>query len=92
VIGTGDQPAARALLADLAATPEMIAGAASASLAMQPVALTLGELSAFLGCPREAAGYFRTALRVARAWNAPRWAARAEAALAGVADEGAADA
>jgi len=37
----------------------MLAGAASTALAMQPVAQTLGELSAFLGRPDAAAARFR---------------------------------
>jgi hypothetical protein len=44
------------------------------------VAQTLGELSAFLGHPREAARHFATAQQVAQRWNAPHWAARAQAA------------
>jgi hypothetical protein len=47
---------------------------------MQPVAQTLGELSAFLGRPQEAARHFAAAQQVARRWNAPHWAARARAA------------
>ena len=58
----------------------MLAGAASTALAMQPVAQTLGELSAFLGRPQEAARYFTTAQQVARRWNSPHWAARTRAA------------
>ena len=50
------------------------------ALAMQPVAQTLGELSAFLGRPEAAARHFATAEQVARRWNSPHWAARARAA------------
>ena len=54
-----------------------LAGAASTALAMQPVAQTLGELSAFLGRPEAAARHFATAEQVARRWNSPHWTARA---------------
>jgi hypothetical protein len=49
-------------------------------LAMQPVAQTPGELSAFLGRPQEAVRHFTVAQQVARRWNSPHWAARARAA------------
>ena len=80
VIAVGDRTAAEALVADLMPVAGLLAGAASAALAMQPVAQTLGELSAFLGHPQEAARHFATAQQVARRWNSPHWAARAQAA------------
>ncbi|HMH36719.1 MAG TPA: AAA family ATPase, partial [Streptosporangiaceae bacterium] len=80
VIAVGDRTAAEALVTDLTPVAGLLAGAASAALAMQPVAQTLGELSAFLGHPREAARHFATAQQVARRWNSPHWAARAQAA------------
>jgi DNA-binding SARP family transcriptional activator len=46
----------------------------------EPPAQTLGELSAFLGRPQEAARHFAAAQQVARRWNSPHWAARAQAA------------
>ena len=58
----------------------MLAGAPSTALAMQPVAQTLGELSAFLGRPEVAARHFAMAEQVARRWNSPHWMARALAA------------
>jgi len=79
-IAVGDRAAAEALLTDLTPVAGLLAGAASAALAMQPVAQTLGELSAFLGRPQEAARYFATAQQVARRWNSPHWAARARTA------------
>ena len=48
-IAVGDRAAAEALVTDLTPVAGLLAGAASAALAMQPVAQTLGELSAFLG-------------------------------------------
>jgi DNA-binding SARP family transcriptional activator len=80
VIAVGDRTAAEALVTDLMPVAGLLAGAASAALAMQPVAQTLGELSAFLGHPQEAARHFATAQQVARRWNSPHWAARARAA------------
>ena len=80
VIAVGDRDAAEALVTDLTPVAGLLAGAASAALAMQPVAQTLGELSAFLGRPQEAARYFATAQQVARRWNSPHWAARARTA------------
>lgn len=59
VIAVGDRPAAQALAAELLPIKDMLAGAASISLVMQPVAQTLGELSVFLGRPEEAAGPYR---------------------------------
>ena len=80
VIAAGDRAAAAALITDLAPVAGLIAGAASGALAMQPVAQTLGELSAFLGRPEAAARYFATAEQVARRWNSPHWTARARSA------------
>ena len=79
-IAVGDRAAAEALVADLAPVAGLFAGAASTALAMQPVAQTLGELSAFLGRPEAAARYFATAEKVARRWNSPHWTPRARAA------------
>ncbi|WP_327092702.1 AAA family ATPase [Nonomuraea sp. NBC_01738] len=50
------------------------AGAASLSLALRPVAHTLGELAVFLG-RSEAAAHFTQAATIADRWNAPHWAA-----------------
>ena len=80
VIAVGDRAAAGALVTDPTPVAGLLAGTASAALAMQPVGQTLGELSAFLGRPQEAARHFVTAHRVARRWNSPHWAARARAA------------
>ncbi|MFI7111330.1 BTAD domain-containing putative transcriptional regulator [Nonomuraea sp. NPDC050227] len=52
------------------------AGAESLSMALRPVAHTLGELAVFLGRP-EAAAHFARAAVVADRWNAPHWAAEA---------------
>lgn len=52
------------------------AGAASLSVALRPVAHTLGELAVFLG-RTEAAAHFTQAATIADWWNAPHWAAEA---------------
>ncbi|MGW7482118.1 BTAD domain-containing putative transcriptional regulator [Nonomuraea muscovyensis] len=52
------------------------AGAASLSVALRPVAHTLGELAVLLG-RTEAAAHFTQAATIADRWNAPRWAAEA---------------
>ncbi|MFD1937198.1 BTAD domain-containing putative transcriptional regulator [Nonomuraea mangrovi] len=52
------------------------AGAASLSVALRPVAHTLGELAVFLG-RTEAAAHFTQAAAIADRWNAPHWAAEA---------------
>ncbi|KAB8188953.1 AAA family ATPase [Nonomuraea phyllanthi] len=57
------------------------AGAASLSLAVRPVAHTLGELALLLGRDDEAAAHFARAAAVADRWNAPQWSALARAHL-----------
>ncbi|MFI7422986.1 BTAD domain-containing putative transcriptional regulator [Nonomuraea sp. NPDC049684] len=51
------------------------AGAESLSMALRPVAHTLGELAVFLGRTEAAAAHFARAAAVADRWNAPHWAA-----------------
>ncbi|OQS12853.1 transcriptional regulator [Nocardia donostiensis] len=53
------------------------AGAESVSLALRPVAHTLGELALFLGRGDEAAAHFARAAVIADQWNAPHWSADA---------------
>ncbi|MGW5487378.1 BTAD domain-containing putative transcriptional regulator [Streptosporangium sandarakinum] len=53
------------------------AGAASLSMALRPVAHTLGELAGLLGRADEAAAHFAQAAIIADRWNAPHWAAEA---------------
>ncbi|MGW4667287.1 BTAD domain-containing putative transcriptional regulator [Streptosporangium sandarakinum] len=53
------------------------AGAASLSMALRPVAHTLGELAGLLGRADEAAAHFAQAAIIADQWNAPHWAAEA---------------
>ncbi|MFC5187484.1 BTAD domain-containing putative transcriptional regulator [Actinomadura harenae] len=51
------------------------AGAASLSVALRPVAHTLGELAVLLGRDHEAAAHFTQATTIAALWNAPHWTA-----------------
>ncbi|MDP9861813.1 MULTISPECIES: BTAD domain-containing putative transcriptional regulator [Streptosporangium] len=53
------------------------AGATSVSVALRPVAHTLGELAVLLGRDHEAAAHFTQAATIADRWNAPPWAAEA---------------
>ncbi|MEV0404968.1 BTAD domain-containing putative transcriptional regulator [Actinoallomurus sp. NPDC050550] len=53
------------------------AGATSLSVALRPVAHTLGELAVLLGRDHEAAAHFAQAATIADRWNAPHWAAEA---------------
>lgn len=52
------------------------AGATSLSVALRPVAHTLGELAVLLG-RAEATAHFTRAAAIADRWNAPHWAAEA---------------
>ena len=84
MIALGERAGAEQLAAGLATVPGLLAGAASASLAMQPVAQNLGELSVLARRPGQAAGYFTRAETLARRWNSPHWAGRARTARAGL--------
>lgn len=53
------------------------AGAESLSLALPPVAHTLGELAVLLGRDHEATTHFTQAATIADQWNAPTWATQA---------------
>ncbi|MFI7640484.1 BTAD domain-containing putative transcriptional regulator [Nonomuraea sp. NPDC049400] len=57
------------------------AGATSLSLAVRPVAHTLGELALLLGRDDEAAAHFARAAAIADHWNAPHWSAPARTHL-----------
>lgn len=60
----------------------VLASVATCSVAMRPVAHTLGELSLLLGRERDAADYFAEAVTVAQRCSSEHWAAPARAALA----------
>jgi hypothetical protein len=57
----------------------------TAALVFAPVALTLGELAAFLGDQAAADRHFAQSLRVCKAMGAERWADRTRAAATKVA-------
>ncbi|GLW68039.1 hypothetical protein Kpho02_03380 [Kitasatospora phosalacinea] len=82
VIALDETEEAARLLEQMRPLAHLVAGAASTSVAIRPVALTLGELARHLGRTDEAAGHFRQAAEVARRWEAPGWEAEARAALA----------
>ncbi|MFF4339183.1 BTAD domain-containing putative transcriptional regulator [Kitasatospora sp. NPDC001540] len=82
VIALDETEEAARLLDQMRPLAHLVAGAASTSVAIRPVALTLGELARHLGRTAEAADHFRQAAEVARRWEAPGWEAEAHAALA----------
>jgi hypothetical protein len=82
VIALGRREQAEELYAVLLPRRHQLAGAASTSLAMRPVAQTLGELADLLGRRTAAAKHYEEAVSVAKAWEAPHWEADAGAALA----------
>ncbi|MFD7733148.1 BTAD domain-containing putative transcriptional regulator [Kitasatospora phosalacinea] len=82
VIALDETEEAARLLDEMRPLGHLVAGAASTSVAIRPVALTLGELARHLGRTAEAAGHFRRAAEVARRWEAPGWEAEARTALA----------
>jgi hypothetical protein len=63
---------------------DQLASAATTSVAMRPVAHSLGELSLLLGRHRDAADYFAHAVTVAERASSPHWAEQARAALTGL--------
>ncbi|RVW09463.1 transcriptional regulator [Prescottella agglutinans] len=78
IIASDDRDAAEEIYADLLPHRDgPPAGAASLSLALRPVAHTLGELALFLGRDDEAAAHFAQAAIIADRWNAPHWSADA---------------
>ncbi|MEO3795554.1 BTAD domain-containing putative transcriptional regulator [Nonomuraea sp. B10E15] len=82
VIALNDTGAAEECYADLLPHRDgPPAGAGSLSLALRPVAHTLGELALFLGRDDEAAAHFAQAAAIADRWNAPHWSASARAHL-----------
>ncbi|NUS95732.1 MAG: AAA family ATPase [Nocardia sp.] len=77
-IASNDRDAAEQSYADLLPYRDgPPAGAETVSLALRPVAHTLGELARFLGRHDEAAAHFTRAAAVADRWHAPHWSADA---------------
>ena len=78
IVALNDRHAAEEIYADLLPYRDgPPAGAESISLALRPVAHTLGELALLLGRHDEAAAHFAQAAAVADQWNAPHWSADA---------------
>ena len=77
VVAVGRRQPAEELYAALLPVSGQLAGAASTSLAMRPVAHTLAELARLLGRREAVAEHLDEAVAVARAWEAPRWEAEA---------------
>ncbi|WP_433051246.1 ATP-binding protein [Dactylosporangium sp. CS-033363] len=71
------EPVIRALLP----VRSQLAGVSSTSIAMQPVALSLGELYRLQDRPAEALESFQLAADVATRWGSPHWLARAKSFL-----------
>ncbi len=77
IVALNDRDAAEEIYTDLLPHRDgPPAGAASLSLALRPVAHTLGELALLLGRD-EAAAHFARAAAIAEQWNAPHWSAGA---------------
>ncbi|MFJ1751480.1 BTAD domain-containing putative transcriptional regulator [Kitasatospora sp. NPDC088134] len=82
VIALDERAEAAELLEEMRPLGHLVSGAASTSIAIRPVALSLGELARHLGRTAEAAEWFRRAAEVARRWESPSWEAEAATALA----------
>ncbi|GHH63116.1 hypothetical protein GCM10018781_12040 [Kitasatospora indigofera] len=82
VVALDEHTEAAGLVEELLPLRDLVAGSASTSIALRPVAQSLGELTLLLGRPEEAAGHFRQAAAVARRWESAAWTAEAERALA----------
>ncbi|WP_306355664.1 MULTISPECIES: hypothetical protein [unclassified Nocardia] len=77
-VALNDRDAAARIYADLLPHRDgPPAGAASLSLAVRPVAHTLGELALLLGHTDVAAAHFTRAAVIADRWNAPHWSTAA---------------
>ncbi|MFE0178762.1 BTAD domain-containing putative transcriptional regulator [Streptomyces sp. NPDC059002] len=81
-VALGDREAAAGIYQELLPLRDVVAGAVSLSIALRPVALSLGELALLLDRPQEAEGHFTRAEQVAHHWNAPHWSDAARTALA----------
>jgi hypothetical protein len=80
LIAIGDTPAAQDVYQMLLPLRDQLPGTASLSLAMRPVAHTLGDLARFLGRPEEAGAHYAHAETIANRWGATHWAADARSA------------
>ncbi|MEV5576449.1 BTAD domain-containing putative transcriptional regulator [Spirillospora sp. NPDC052269] len=79
IVALDDREAAEEIYADLLPHRDgPPAGVESLSLALRPVAHTLGELALLLGRNDEAAAHFTQAATIADQWNAPHWSTNAQ--------------
>ncbi|MEV0566364.1 BTAD domain-containing putative transcriptional regulator [Dactylosporangium sp. NPDC050588] len=81
VVALGRTDLAPAVIEALLPVRTQIAGVSSTSIAMRPVAYTLGRLFELLGDHDRAAEHFQLSRDVAATWGAAHWVADAEAAL-----------
>ncbi len=81
VVRLGKKELAEELIEQLTPARHQLPGVASTSLAMRPVAYTLGTLYSLLGRSEEAAEHFALAVEVARLWGAEQWALDASLAV-----------
>ncbi|WP_426507502.1 BTAD domain-containing putative transcriptional regulator [Dactylosporangium sp. McL0621] len=81
IVALGRADLAPPVIEALLPVRDQLGGVASTSLAMQPVALSLGELYRLQDRPEEATAAFQLAADVASRWNSPHWLARAKALL-----------
>jgi tetratricopeptide (TPR) repeat protein len=81
VVALGRRDEAAGLIEQLRPLRDQLPGALSTTLAMQPIALTLGRLYRLLGREDEAREEFAHAERVALRWGSPHWADAARQAF-----------
>jgi hypothetical protein len=80
ILALGRRDLARPLIDALLPAHDQLAGFASISITLRPVALTLGELYRLVGDEPEADRYLRHAITVAERWQSQHWLAEARAA------------
>jgi DNA-binding SARP family transcriptional activator/energy-coupling factor transporter ATP-binding protein EcfA2 len=83
-IELGHRELAEQLYATLLPLHDQLAGAASTSLALRPVAHTLAGLAHLLGHRTTTADHLAEAVTIADTWQAPTWRAQARHALAAI--------
>ncbi|MEV6206629.1 BTAD domain-containing putative transcriptional regulator [Kitasatospora sp. NPDC051914] len=84
VLALEEHAEADELITELLPLRNLVAGAASTSVALRPIAMVLGELARMLGRTEEAAEHFAHAAEIARRWESAPWEAEALAALHGL--------
>jgi DNA-binding SARP family transcriptional activator len=84
VLALGERDEAEDMIEVLLPVRDLLPGMATTSVAMRPVAHTLGELALSVGRRADAAEHFAHAIAVAHRWGAQRWESEAETALARV--------